>query len=184
MYSRDFVAVAVGDQDVAAGQDKAVPRLPRHLPDDLAVLADDRGLGAGDQKRMPDARLAPLLAEWLGMGGDRRGDGSEREDAEECGSFHIRYLAADPRRAPTEIRRQEVARILNLRALDMGMPNKVQLIKRNQRAVAHQLPQRIAQTMEFEKVGRDEWIISDKSHLILQRKNAPPDPVEVKKARS
>ncbi|WP_367873879.1 hypothetical protein [Luteolibacter sp. Populi] len=35
--------------------------------------------------------------------------------------------------------------------------------------------------MEFSKGEAVEWIIADKGHLILARKEVPPDPVDVQK---
>lgn len=64
----------------------------------------------------------------------------------------------------------------------MGFPTKVQLIAR---ATSEQwyvnFPSAVAQAMEFEKGEIVEWIISDKGHLILARKDVPPDPVVVQK---
>ena len=66
----------------------------------------------------------------------------------------------------------------------MGFPTKVQLIKRkNSEQWYINFPSAIAQAMEFSKSESVEWIISDKSHLILARDNAPPDPVAVKKKK-
>ena len=66
----------------------------------------------------------------------------------------------------------------------MGFPTKVQIIKR---AASEQwyinFPSAVAQAMEFSKGEVVEWIISDKSHLILSRSAAPPDPIEIVKKK-
>jgi hypothetical protein len=64
----------------------------------------------------------------------------------------------------------------------MGFPTKVQLIKRQKSEQWYiNFPSAIAQSMEFDKGENVEWIISDKSNLILHRPEAPPDPIKVKK---
>lgn len=64
----------------------------------------------------------------------------------------------------------------------MGFPTKVQLINRKKSEQWYiNFPSAIAQAMEFAKGEIVEWIISDKKNLILHRKNAPADPVKVKK---
>jgi bifunctional DNA-binding transcriptional regulator/antitoxin component of YhaV-PrlF toxin-antitoxin module len=61
----------------------------------------------------------------------------------------------------------------------MGFLTKVQLISRK---VGQQyyvnVPSAIAQAMEFSKGEPVEWIVADKAHLILARKEVPPNPVE------
>jgi hypothetical protein len=64
----------------------------------------------------------------------------------------------------------------------MGYPTKVQCIKRKQSEQWFiNFPSAIAQAMEFSQSELVEWIVSDKQNLILRRKNAPADPVEIKK---
>jgi hypothetical protein len=64
----------------------------------------------------------------------------------------------------------------------MGFPTKVQLIARKQSEQWYiNFPSALAQAMEFTKGEEVEWIVSDKSHLILSRQHAPADPVSVKK---
>lgn len=66
----------------------------------------------------------------------------------------------------------------------MGLPTKVQLIQRkNSEQWYINFPSAVAQAMEFHKGETVEWIVSDKSHLILARRAAPPDPVMIKKKR-
>lgn len=56
----------------------------------------------------------------------------------------------------------------------MGFPTKVQLIKRKASEQWYiNFPSAIAQAMEFEKGEMVEWIIEDKSQLILQRQEPP-----------
>lgn len=64
----------------------------------------------------------------------------------------------------------------------MGYPTKVQCIKRKKSEQWYiNFPSAIAQAMEFSQSEDVQWIISDKKHLILERKNVPADPVEIKK---
>jgi hypothetical protein len=64
----------------------------------------------------------------------------------------------------------------------MGYPTKVQCIKRKQSEQWYiNFPSAIAQAMEFKQSEQVEWIISDKQNLILHRKDAPADPVDIKK---
>ncbi len=66
----------------------------------------------------------------------------------------------------------------------MGFPTKVQLIQRKTSEQYYiNLPSAVAQAMEFSKGEGVEWIVHDKGHLILARKEAPPSPVEPKKKR-
>jgi len=64
----------------------------------------------------------------------------------------------------------------------MGYATKVQLIQRKK---SHQwyinFPAAIAQGMDFAKGEDVEWTIADKEHLILSRKKAPPNPIDLKK---
>lgn len=56
----------------------------------------------------------------------------------------------------------------------MGCPTKVQLIKRKQSEQWYiNFPAQIAQAMEFERGEIAEWIIEDKSQLVLRRKKTP-----------
>lgn len=62
----------------------------------------------------------------------------------------------------------------------MGFPTKVQLIRRkNSEQWYINFPSALAQAMEFSKGEIVEWVISDKSHLILIRTAAPNDPIEI-----
>jgi hypothetical protein len=65
----------------------------------------------------------------------------------------------------------------------MGYPTKVQLIRRKKGADQYYInfPTAIAEAMEFDKGEGVEWIIADKGHLIVSRKNVPPNPVDVEK---
>jgi hypothetical protein len=64
----------------------------------------------------------------------------------------------------------------------MGYRTKVQCIKRkNSEQWYINFPSALAQAMEFSQSESVEWIISDKSNLILQRPEAPDDPICVKK---
>lgn len=63
----------------------------------------------------------------------------------------------------------------------MGFPTKVQLIKRKKSEQWYiNFPSAVAQAMEFEKGESVEWIIEDKSRLILRRA-AVPAPKKKKK---
>lgn len=56
----------------------------------------------------------------------------------------------------------------------MGFPTKVQLIKRKDSEQWYiNFPSAIAQAMEFERGEVVEWIIEDKTQLVLRRRNAP-----------
>ncbi len=64
----------------------------------------------------------------------------------------------------------------------MGFPTKVQLIKRSASEQWYiNFPSAVAQAMDFAKGETVEWVVSDKRHLILVRKEAPADPVNVEK---
>ena len=57
----------------------------------------------------------------------------------------------------------------------MGFPTKVQLIKRKESEQWYvNFPSAIAQAMEFEKGEIVEWIIEDKSQMVLRRRDTPP----------
>ncbi len=65
----------------------------------------------------------------------------------------------------------------------MGYPTKIQLIKR----VASEqwyinFPSAVAQAMEFEKGEVVEWVIEDKSKMVLKRPN-PIEPDDKKKLK-
>lgn len=64
----------------------------------------------------------------------------------------------------------------------MGSPTKVQVICRQASEQWYiNFPAAVAQAMEFRKGETVEWIVVDKGHLILARREVPPNPVEVKK---
>jgi hypothetical protein len=64
----------------------------------------------------------------------------------------------------------------------MGFPTRVQVIQRQRSEQWYvNFPSALAQAMEFEKGEEVEWIVADKSHLILSRQTVPADPVSVKK---
>ena len=57
----------------------------------------------------------------------------------------------------------------------MGFPTKVQLIKRKASEQWYiNFPSAVAQAMEFTRGEVVEWIIEDKSQLVLNRPQAPP----------
>jgi hypothetical protein len=57
----------------------------------------------------------------------------------------------------------------------MGLPTKIQLIKRKQSEQWYiNFPSAVAQAMEFEKGEILEWFIEDKGTLAVKRKNVPP----------
>jgi hypothetical protein len=56
----------------------------------------------------------------------------------------------------------------------MGFPTKVQLIKRKDSEQWYiNFPSAIAQAMEFERGEVVEWLIEDKSQLVLRRRTVP-----------
>ena len=56
----------------------------------------------------------------------------------------------------------------------MGFPTKVQLIKRQDSEQWYiNFPSAIAQAMEFERGEVVEWIIEDKTQLVLRRRSVP-----------
>lgn len=56
----------------------------------------------------------------------------------------------------------------------MGFPTKVQLIKRKDSEQWYiNFPSAIAQAMEFQRGEVVEWIIEDKSQLVLRRRSLP-----------
>jgi hypothetical protein len=57
----------------------------------------------------------------------------------------------------------------------MGYPTRVQLIKREKSEQWYiNFPSAVAQAMEFSRGETVEWIIEDKSQLVLRRRNTPP----------
>jgi bifunctional DNA-binding transcriptional regulator/antitoxin component of YhaV-PrlF toxin-antitoxin module len=64
----------------------------------------------------------------------------------------------------------------------MGYPTKVQLIKRQKTADQYYInfPTAIAEAMEFEKGETVEWLIEDKSQLVLRRLNPPATAIKKK----
>ena len=67
----------------------------------------------------------------------------------------------------------------------MGYPTKVQHINRARGVDQWYIgfPTPIAEAMDFQKSEVVEWTISDKRHLVLSRRDVPPDPVDIKKKR-
>jgi hypothetical protein len=64
----------------------------------------------------------------------------------------------------------------------MAYPTKVQVIQRKQSEQWYiNFPAAIAHAMDFAKAEEVLWTIADKGHLILSRKQVPPNPVDVKK---
>jgi len=63
----------------------------------------------------------------------------------------------------------------------MGYPTKVQLINRKKSEQWYiNFPAAIAQAMEFKRGEVVEWIIEDKSQLVLRRQTVPPSAVKKK----
>lgn len=61
----------------------------------------------------------------------------------------------------------------------MGYPTKVQLIKRKDSEQWYiNFPSALAQAMEFARGETVEWIIEDKSQLVLRRRSAPASPLK------
>lgn len=57
----------------------------------------------------------------------------------------------------------------------MGLPTRMQLIKRKKSEQWYvNFPAAVAHAMEFVKGEVVEWIIEDKSQLVLRRRDAPP----------
>lgn len=64
----------------------------------------------------------------------------------------------------------------------MGYPTKVQLIKRKASEQWYiNFPAAIAQAMEFQKGEVVEWIIEDRSQLVLNRLTQPPTALKKKR---
>ena len=67
----------------------------------------------------------------------------------------------------------------------MGVPTKVQLIKRKASEQWYvNFPAAVAQAMEFQKGEIMEWIIEDRSQMVLRRKNVPPSALKKKRRRN
>ena len=61
----------------------------------------------------------------------------------------------------------------------MGFPTKVQLIKRKSSEQWYiNFPSAVAQAMEFCRGEVVEWIVEDRSQLVLRRRNPPPSAVK------
>ncbi len=61
----------------------------------------------------------------------------------------------------------------------MGFPTKVQLIRRrNSQQWYVNFPSAIAQAMQFERGEIVEWVVEDKSQLVLRRRRASPSPLK------
>jgi len=64
----------------------------------------------------------------------------------------------------------------------MGYPAKVQLINRkDSQQWFINFPSAVAQAMEFQRSETVEWVIEDKSQLVLRRLNAPPSALKKKR---
>ena len=67
----------------------------------------------------------------------------------------------------------------------MGFPTKVQLIKRkNSEQWYINFPSAVAQAMEFERGEIVEWLIEDRSQLVLRRTKTVPSLVKKKPDQS
>lgn len=67
----------------------------------------------------------------------------------------------------------------------MGFPTKVQLIKRKLSEQWYiNFPSAVAQAMEFSKGEVVEWIVEDKSQLVLNRLDPPPSALKKKRPGS
>ncbi len=66
----------------------------------------------------------------------------------------------------------------------MGFPTKVQLIQRKQSEQWYvNFPSALAQAMEFVKGETVEWLVEDRTQLVLRRHSPPPSPVKKKRHR-
>jgi hypothetical protein len=64
----------------------------------------------------------------------------------------------------------------------MGYPTKVQLIKRKSSEQWYiNFPSAVAQAMEFQRGETMEWLIEDKTQLVLKRHQAPPSAMKKKR---
>ena len=62
----------------------------------------------------------------------------------------------------------------------MGFSTKVQLISRKAGGQYYVIvPAAVARAMEFSKGETVEWTVADKGHLVLARRDVPPDPVDI-----
>lgn len=68
----------------------------------------------------------------------------------------------------------------------MGYPTKVQLIARAKGSDQYYInfPSAVAEAMDFQKGEIIEWTIVDKSTLVVQRREVPPHPIDLKKKRN
>lgn len=67
----------------------------------------------------------------------------------------------------------------------MGFPTKVQLIKRKQSEQWYiNFPSAVAQAMEFQRGEIVEWIVEDKSQLVLNRTQPPASALKKKRHAS
>ena len=67
----------------------------------------------------------------------------------------------------------------------MGFLTKVQLIKRKASEQWYiNFPSAVAQALEFERGETVEWIIEDKSQLVLRRQTPPPSAIKKKRPPS
>jgi bifunctional DNA-binding transcriptional regulator/antitoxin component of YhaV-PrlF toxin-antitoxin module len=66
----------------------------------------------------------------------------------------------------------------------MGCVTKVQLIQRQASEQWYvNLPAAVAAAMEFDKGEMVEWVVEDKSQLVLRRLNPPPSALKKKRRR-
>ena len=66
----------------------------------------------------------------------------------------------------------------------MGYPTKVQLINRKASEQWYiNFPSAVAQAMEFERGETVEWIIEDKSQLVVRRQKVPTSALKKKRRR-
>ncbi len=66
----------------------------------------------------------------------------------------------------------------------MGYPTKVQVIKRKKSEQWFiNLPAAVARAMEFAPSEMVEWIIEDKTQLLLRREQAPPSALKKKQRK-
>ena len=66
----------------------------------------------------------------------------------------------------------------------MPYATKVQLIRRKQSEQYYvNFPAGLSHAMDFTKGEKVEWSVHDRDTLVLQRPDAPPSPLEKKRAR-
>ena len=64
----------------------------------------------------------------------------------------------------------------------MGYPTKVQLIKRKTSEQWYiNFPSAVAQAMDFQRGETVEWLIEDRTQLVLKRHQAPPSSMKKKR---